>query len=153
MYSKEEASAVRQKFWTGFGRYMQPVPPASGEKVNWVNYKTGVKGISFKMNADNNQAFIAVEISLPDKILQQRYFEIFRNFKKAFEQIAGGDWDMKEAFITESGHVISRVSTELNGINIFRETDWPEIISFLKKNIIALDGFWEEYKPAFDLEI
>ena len=150
MYTKEEASAVRQKFWTGFGRYMQPVPAASGEKVNWVNYKTGVKGISFKMNADNNGVFVAVEISLPDKMLQHQYFEIFRNFKKAFEQVAGGNWDMKEVFITENGHEISRVSTELNGINIFRETDWPEIISFLKKNIMALDVFWNEYKVGFE---
>ncbi len=150
MYTKEEASAVRQKFWTGFGRYMQPVPAASGEKINWINYKTGIKGISFKFNADNNQAGIAVEMSLPDKSLQHRYFKIFLNFKKPFEQTAGGDWDMKETFITENGHDISRVSTELNGINIFRETDWPGIISFLKQNIIALDVFWNEYRHAFE---
>ena len=153
MYTKEEASAVRQKFWTGFGRYMQPVPSASGEKINWVNYKTGIKGISFKMNADNNRAMLAVEISTADEEVRMKYFGIFLNFKKAFEQAAGKDWDFTENFATENGLAISRISTELNGINIFRESDWPQIISFLKKNMIALDGFWNEYQHAFDLVI
>ena len=134
-----------------FGQYMRPVPSASGEKVNWINYKTGIKGIFFKTNADNNQAVVSIEISLPDKVLQQHYFQQFLNFKKAFEQAAGKDWEMKPSFITEHGTDISRISTELNNVNIFRETDWPEIISFLKKNMMALDVFWSEFGAAFEM--
>ena len=133
-----------------FGQYMRPVPSASGEKVNWVNYKTGIKGIFFKMNVDNNQALVSIEISPNERSLQQRYFEMFLNFKKAFEKVAGKDWDMRSVFITEQGAEISRISAELNGVNIFRESDWPEIISFLKKSIIALDAFWSEFGPAFE---
>ena len=151
MYSKEQASAVRQKFWTTFGKYMSPVPAASEEKVNWINYKTGIKGIAFKMNADNNRAIVFVELFLPDKAEQLQYFEVFAKFKKQFEKIAGKDWDMREHVVSEDGKETGRISAELNGINIFRETDWPDIISFLKKNITALDSFWNEYKPAFEL--
>ncbi len=151
MYNKQEASAVRQKFWTGFGKYLSPVPSASGEKVNWINYKTGVKGISFKMNADNNQAMVAVEIFVADKALQQQYFDLFISFKKQFEKAAGKDWAMRSQFTTEEGKDIARISTELNNINIFRESDWPAVISFLKQHIIALDAFWDEFKPAFEM--
>ena len=42
MYSKQELSRIREEFWTSFGRYMQPILSADGEKVNWVNYKTGM---------------------------------------------------------------------------------------------------------------
>ena len=151
MYTKEQASAVRQKFWTRFGQYMSPVPSAGSEKPNWVNYKTGIKGISFKMNADNNQAYIAIEISHNDKDIQQKYFQIFSNFKKQFIAVAGKNWDFREHFTKEDGAAIARISTELNQINIFRETDWPAIISFLKENIMALDIFWDQYKPAFEM--
>ena len=150
MYSEKEASAIRQKFWTSFGLYMAPVPSASGEKINWINYKTGIKGIYFKADADNNRTFVAIEISLPDKIMQQKHLDIFLNFRAQFESIAGTDWDMRSSVYTSHGKDVSRISTELNGVNIFRENQWPDIIAFLKKNMTAFDAFWHEFKPAFE---
>jgi hypothetical protein len=38
---------------------MKPVPSASGQPVNWINYKTGIRNIHFKMDADNTSAVIA----------------------------------------------------------------------------------------------
>lgn len=150
MYSEKEASAIKQKFWTSFGQYMAPVASLSGEKINWINYKTGIKGISLKANADNNQAFVAIEISVSDKIIQENYFKLFHTFKKQFKDIAGDGWDMQPAYISSQGNNISRISTELNQVNIFRESDWPRIITFLKEKMIAFDAFWVEYKPAFE---
>ena len=150
MYTKEEASLVRQKFWTSFGKYMQPVPSASGEKVNWINYKTGIKGITFKMDADNTNAFVAIEFCCNDKVLQQKYFEVLVTLKKHFVKIAGKDWRLEENYTTEDGKQISCAIVKLEGIKIFRESDWPAIISFFKQHIIALDQFWEDWKPAYE---
>src|SRR4051812_20016233 len=127
MYTKQQASAIRQKFWTAFGQYMVPVPSAAGEKINWVNYKTGVKAVSFRMNADNNKAFVAIEIYSSDPVLQKQYFDLFISLKKSFEKIAGKNFDYKESFITETGKTIGSIRAELNNINIFRENEWPEI--------------------------
>lgn len=66
MYSKQEASKLKQQFWTSFGLYMQPVPSANGEKVNWINYKTGIRHVSFRMNAGDH-ADISIELSHPDE--------------------------------------------------------------------------------------
>jgi UDP-glucose 6-dehydrogenase len=151
MYTKEEASAVRQKFWTSFGKYMQPVSSASGEDVHWINYKTGIKGIAFKMNADNNKASVIIEISLPDKDIQNKYFDVFKTNEKSFIKLVGADWAFEKEYSNDYGKTYSCVYTVLNGINIFRETDWPTIISFLKTNIIALDTYWAEYKIAFEM--
>ena len=56
MYSKSEASQLKQEFWTSFGQYMSPVLSAEGEKLNWINYKTGEKDIFFKMKANNKKS-------------------------------------------------------------------------------------------------
>ncbi len=151
MYTKEQASLVRQKFWTSFGRYMQPVPSASGEDVHWINYKTGIRGISFKMNVDNNKATVVVEILLVDELIQHKYFDVFEANKNAFFKIVGNNWTLQKDYTNENNKSLSILSTELNQVNIFRETDWPIIISFLKTNIIALDNFWAAYKVAFEL--
>jgi Domain of unknown function (DUF4268) len=151
MYTKAEASAVKQKFWTSYGKYMQPVPSASGEKVNWINYKTGIKGIYFKMDANKDFAFISIEIFLPDKTLEHLYYQTFRNLAKQFVEVVGVGWEMKENVVTNDYKSVSIIYSELQNVNIFRESDWPNIIGFLKKNIILLDEFWNSYKPAFEL--
>ncbi len=151
MYTNTEASAIRQKFWTSFGMYMSPVPSATLEKVNWVNYKTGIKGIVFKMDVDKNSASLAVEIFLKDTMLQHQYFEIFNSFAQQLENIKGTDWVfIRDNFIENKGNV-STLIIELKNVNVFRQEDWPAIIGFLKQNIIGLDAFWAAYKPAFEL--
>ena len=73
MYSKELSSKLKTQFWTNFGQYMKPVPGASGLPVNWINYKTGIRNIHFKMDAGNTIAFIAIEISHPQGEQRSHY--------------------------------------------------------------------------------
>ena len=148
MYSEKEASAIRKKFWTSLGQYMAPVPSASGESVNWINYKTGIKGISFKMNADTAGVYAAVEIYNQDIMLQHHYFDLFHKFARGSDIFS--DRLFRKDYITESGITLSSISVELKGVNILREDDWPTMISFIKKHLIILDEFWNEFKPAFE---
>jgi Domain of unknown function (DUF4268) len=150
MYTHEEAKEVKQKFWTSFGKYMLPVPPASGEKINWINYKTGVKGISFKLDADNTEAIVAIEFHYYDYNLQIELYNKFLQLKAHFEPITGNDWEYFEDHVSNSGKNVSVIIKKLPNIKIFRESDWPQIISFFKQNIIAIDQFWNEWKPAFE---
>ncbi len=151
MYTKEEASAIRHKFWTSFGLYMTPVPSFSNEKVNWVNYKTGIKGIFFKMDVDKSSASVAIEIRLPNTELQHQYFYTFTKFANQLIEISGSNWVMDKDYVNEYDQNISKIFIDIKGVNIFNQNDWPVIITFLKKNIIALDNFWNEYKPAFEI--
>jgi len=45
---------------------MRPVTAANGDRINWINYKTGVRNIYFRMDADINYASIAVELTHAD---------------------------------------------------------------------------------------
>ena len=54
---------------------MRPLPGANGDTINWLNYKTGIKHLYFRMDADNDQATIAIDLSHPDRLVQQQYFE------------------------------------------------------------------------------
>lgn len=150
MYTRQEASKIRQEFWTAFGRYMQPVLSSEGQKINWINYKTGAKHIAFRMNAGSG-AVIAIEISHPDLQQQNEYFERFMPWRKLFEEMVGNDWTWQQGFTDEHGKVVSRIYTTLEGVHLFNKADWPVLISFFKPRMIALDAFWNEVKPAFDV--
>lgn len=149
MYTRQEASLIRQKFWTSFGQYMRPVKGAEGEAVNWLNYKTGVKNFFIKMDADTSVARIAIELRHPDGALQQQYFEQLQHWRTLLEQISGGTWHWQLLVPDEHGQLVSRIERTLDGVNIFSENDWPAIISFLKPAIISLDEFWTGVKDSF----
>ena len=149
MYSKKEASLIRKNFWTSFGQYMKPLPDAAKERVNWINYNTGVKHIYFRMDADSKHASIAIEITDPDPLQRQQQYEKFLQLKSLFTETMEEEWKWQKNVADEHGKHISRIGTEISGVNIVKTEDWPAIISFLKPRMILLDRFWYSVKETF----
>ena len=129
---------------------MRPVKGAEGDTINWLNYKTGIKHLYFRMDAGQQNASIAIELKHTDITLQQHYFEQLGQLRSILEQITGETWEWQLHTTDEDGNRISRISTSLTAVNIFKEADWPSIISFLKPRIIALDEFWMMVKEQFE---
>lgn len=151
MYSKQEASKLRQEFWTIFGQYMSPILSAEGEKINWINYKTGEKNIFFRMHADNKKASIGIELTHNDRETQQFYFEQFFQFKNLFKETLKEEWIWQLHTYDEHSKLISRIFVERSGISMFQKGEWPQLISFFKPRIIALDEFWSQAKYSFEI--
>jgi Domain of unknown function (DUF4268) len=149
MYTRQEASLIKKRFWTSFGQYMRPITAANGDSINWVNYKTGVRNIYFRMDADINYASIAIELTHADSLMRQQNYEQLRQLKKVLEKLTGEEW-IWQPNQEEHGNIFSRVSKTVPAVNILSESDWPDIISFLKPRIIALDNFWMMVKDSFD---
>jgi hypothetical protein len=150
MYSRAENSTIRKNFWTTFGQYMKPVPPAGEERVNWQNYKTYVKSIFFRMKAEREFASIGIEINHSDIEMQELVFEQFLIFKTMLHKTLGEEWSWQLHTADEYGKIYSKIETVIHGVDVMNINDWPTIISFLKPRMIALDEFWTNMKPAFE---
>jgi len=150
MYSKDEASQIKQAFWTTFGQYISPQLSADGLKVNWVNYKTGIKYLYFKMDADKNSATIGITITHPDSVIQELFFEQFREIKTMLNSYLNEEWQWALHDKDENGKTISRIYKQINGVSIYNRDDWPQLISFFKPRIIALDEFWSVGQYSFE---
>jgi hypothetical protein len=150
MYSRAETSKIRTDFWITFGQYMKPVPNAQGRRINWPNYRTGVKDIYFRMRAEREFASIGIELGHADEEMQELFFDQFAQLKKLLVASVGEEWDWKLHAKNEHGQTISKIEKVLPGVNVMEQPDWPKIISFLKPRIIALDGFWDNVKPGFE---
>jgi hypothetical protein len=150
MYSKDQASQLKQQFWTTFGQYITPHPSAEGIKINWVNYKTGIKHLYFRMQAENRSASIAIEIAHPDAGIQELFFEQFKELRLVLADVLQEEWQWDLHTTDEYGKTISRIYKQLDGTSVFNRNDWPALISFLKPRIIALDEFWSDAKYSFD---
>jgi hypothetical protein len=149
MYTAEESSKIRQRFWTAFGKYMQPIPSATGLPVHWLNYKTGKKNLYFKMDAQRQYAHIHIELHHTDVDIRQAYWDRLLAMKELLEEATGETWDWLPESVNEDGKSIACIGIRLENVSVFREQDWPEIISFLKQRIIALDTWWCDAQMAF----
>ncbi|NDK57492.1 DUF4268 domain-containing protein [Pontibacter fetidus] len=150
MYTREQASQIRQAFWTAFGQYIAPQLSAEGYRTNWSNYKTGYKHVYFRMRAEKKSATISIELTHPDPDIQELYFEQFEELKTLLHETLGEEWEWELHGEDEEGRTISRIYKELPSVNVFNKEDWPQLISFFKPRIIALDEFWSDAKYSFE---
>ena len=104
----------------------------------------------FRMKAEQEFASIGIELGHKDEELQELYFEQFKELKSLLKTNIGEDWEWKLHSKNEVGQVVSKIEKVITGVNVMEEFYWPEIISFLKPRIIALDEFWDNVKPAFE---
>lgn len=150
MYTREQVSQLRQAFWTTFGQYIAPHPAAEGIKVNWLNYRTGLKHVYFRMQADTKTASISIELTHPDPDIQALFFEQFEELRSLLHLTVEEEWDWRLHTTDAEGRTVSRIYKEISGVNIFDRNDWPALISFFKPRLIALDTFWSDAKYTFD---
>lgn len=152
VYSREEAKRLKETFWTKYGQYMSPIPSDEGTKVNWLNYKTGVKHLYFRLDADNKSADIYIEISNPDAGLRELVFEQFLAYKSILHSELKEEWIWDPLYYDASGKATARIGCRLNKkLSVFKQEDWSELISFFKPRMVALDRFWSTAKHGFDV--
>ena len=150
MFSKEERSEHNTLFWTSFGKYMRNRNrSASHHKVKWVNYKTGVNDIYFRLHCDNKNAQISIDIQHKDEGIRELFLEQFLQLETALNNELGEEWDWDKEANTETGQQIIRISKTRNGVNLHNKNDWNEIFKFFEPRLVALDSFWTEFNDIF----
>ena len=151
MYSKQEASLLNQEFWTTLGQYMAPIKSFEGQKINWINYKTGVRYIRFVLSVENKVASITIELTHKDPVVQEVSYEKFLLLKTALQQITGVNWTWEKMNTDPHGRLVSLVSLRKPNVSVLNKTDWPELISFFKNHLVSLDEFWCQNKFIFEI--
>ena len=151
MFSKEDAYRIKKDFWISYGTYMKLQMNAEGTRINWINYKTDVKGVYFRTDVERKFAEVSIEISHPDPSVQLMIYEQFEEYENVLENYLGEKWIWTKEDYDKDGKMISTIKMRLENISIFRETDWPQIIPFLKDRMINLDEFWCDHKDSFEI--
>ena len=150
MFTREESSRIRHEFWTTFGKYMSPILSTEGMKISWLNYHTRIKDVYFRMDAGKRSATISISLEHTDLDIQQLYFEQFLEMKDMLHSTLQEEWEWQLHVPLAEDKTISRIYKEITGVSVFSKDDWPELISFFKPRIIALDHFWGNARYGFE---
>jgi hypothetical protein len=150
MFTRQEASRIREEFWTVFGKYMSPVLSSEGLRINWVNYHTRTKDVYFRMDANSKWAEISISLEQRDLGVQELYFQQFLELRTLLYNILKEEWTWQLHVKLDDGKVVSKISKMLPAVSVLNRDQWSDLISFFKPRIIALDAFWEDAKYSFD---
>lgn len=134
MWSKSEAKALRQQFWTTLGKYLAPVPSADGERIHWINYRTGKKGVVIRMEQMANHSEVYLALQHPNASINKLYWNTLKQLASALPDIPPFVWHWDDNDF--------RIQAFLINTNLLRQEDWPQCISFFKTAVTALDKFW-----------
>ncbi len=104
----------------------------------------------FRMDADHKKAYIGIELMHRDAGVQALYAQQLQQVKALLQETLEEEWIWFLNTKNEHGKTISRIYTEKGNVSIFKKSDWPQLISFFKPRIIALDIFWSTAKFAFE---
>jgi Domain of unknown function (DUF4268) len=150
MYSRTEVAMTKEAFWTAFGRFIALHPNSEGEKINWINYNTGYKDVYFRMDVDQKKAAISIQIRHSDVLMRELYYDKFEEFRTLFTEAMGEEWIWDDEAQDENGLYMAKIYIELASVSLFKQEEWPQIVSFFKPRIIALDAFWNDVKDTFE---
>lgn len=152
MYSKAEKKKCIVDFWNSFGLYMKKYNADFG-RVRWVNYRSNVKDIFFRLNIDNKSATFSIEIQHKDEGLRELFFEQFEELKVVLYDNIREDLIWEPTAYNQNNQRISTIYSELNKVSIYNRDDWQSIFQFFEKRMIGLHTFWVEFEEIFkDLE-
>lgn len=103
------------------------------------------------MEADSKKGMISIELTHPDEGIRLLMFEQFEQLRVVLRDELGEEWLWDTDFGDPYGKRIACIYTLIEPVNVFKKDDWPQLISFFKPRMIALDSFWSMAKYSFDI--
>lgn len=148
MFDKETAKDLRKAFWTHFGLHMQPYISARGYGQKWLNYRTGIKHIFFRWEADRHVTRVAIDLQFKDPGIRSLVFQQFEEFQTLLHASTGVSWTWLPEFRQATGKMTSRIVVENEGWDIYNQEDWASMCDWLEPIILGLDEMWGD---AYDI--
>ncbi|GAB1309045.1 hypothetical protein KH5_17280 [Urechidicola sp. KH5] len=144
MFSKEEASLIRQEFWTSFGKSFPK---------KWLLYNTKIKGFAFKFIAERKWAAVSLDIEHPDDIVNELLYDQMLSLQLLLEaEIPEIIYD--QAYRLENGKTIHRIYVPFEQkFSIYNKNTWRDCYEFFVETMTQLELFFYEYEDIIKLAI
>ncbi|MDB9713365.1 DUF4268 domain-containing protein [Flavobacteriaceae bacterium] len=140
MYSKVEVKALRQLFWTSFGKSFPR---------KWTLYDTKIKGLEFKFHFDKKSAMVCLDI---DDTIERRLelWEKIQSLQAVLLENYLPNALFEEIYYIDQDKDISRVFVLLEGVSINNKNTWQQTMEFLSLSMNQFESFFEDYNSVLE---
>lgn len=100
----------------------------------WIAVAIGTSGVSLNLVATHTYARAEIYINRGDQAENKKVFDYFLNMKSEIEKDFGAPlvWERMEDRVT------SRIKFQLDGVDIFNQSDWPKMNEFMIETTIKM---------------
>jgi hypothetical protein len=150
MLNKDDLRTLRQGFWDEFEHATKKTRTANNRKLNWAQYKSGIKDIYFRLDFNFEEAFFAIDLQMRDPEIRELIWDQFMETETLLKTFIGNEIKLYPNFSLSEGFEIHRMKWSLEGVNLHNEKDYSQVIQYLTEKIRGLDRFWFEYSDLFN---
>ena len=151
MYSKEEAKALRIKFWNSFEKFSKKKRRKLGKSAQWMLQKTGIKGFDLKFDILDNSIQVGFEIAAKGLQRQIKYYEKMQSLKALLDETFDYQLIWNDHYITTEGKEVFRIYVEKENLRLFKESDWNQIFEFFFKQMIKFEDSFLQYRDIIKM--
>lgn len=143
--SLKSRHSIRMQFWSKTLPQLKGKTPifqnTSPTKDHWLSAGgTGISGARYTMLVTKSYAGVQLEFAKASKEDNKKLFDELLSYKQKIEQVFGYPlvWERMD------DNISSRVTYNLEGVNIFNKDDWHKMLTFLTTSIAALEKAMRE---------
>jgi len=143
--SLKSRHSLRMEFWSKALPQLKGKTPifqnTSPTKDHWLSAGgTGISGARYTMLVTKSYAGVQLEFAKASKEDNKKLFDELLSYKQKIEQVFGYPlvWERMD------DNISSRVTYNLEGVNIFNKDDWHKMLTFLTTSIVALEKAMRE---------
>lgn len=141
MYSREEAKAIRQQFWTMFGKRYDR---------KWILYNTKIKDLVLKFSFEDRRAMVSIDLEHADSFFKDYYYDKLLSLRSILNDQMNEEMVYDQNYKLPSGKIIARVYIFLENVKIQKQSDWPAVYEFYYDKMNRLEQFFRDYKDFIE---
>lgn len=149
MRKRDEVRELHEEFYHGFGQRMKRHEGADGTRVRWATYRSGLRDVYFRLEANGKVARVCIDIQHKDEGIRALFFEQFQEFRMLLEDALGPGVEWEERHFLRSGAEVARIGVTLGGLNLYDRMHWSKLWDFFEEKMLALDEFWVDVREVF----
>ena len=129
-------------FFQQFTQHMSSHKIVGGGSKNGDAYKTGIKGLYFRI-LTQPKVTLAIDLQFKDESIRELVYDQFYELRRL---LASG-WNEEPLYekntVYISGEPLSRISVSFDQVYFYNQEQWPEIMEWLEHKLVGLDSFWD----------
>ena len=149
MRAKDETRQLHQEFYHGLGQRMKRQLSADGSRVRWTTYRTGLRDVYFRLEADGRVGRVCIDLQHADEGIRELFYEQFQELRLLLEDALGAGVEWEPRHFLRDGKEIARIGVTMGGLNIYDRMHWSKLWDFFEEKLVALDGFWVDVRELF----
>lgn len=129
-------------FFQQFTQHMSSHKIVGGGGKNWDAYKTGIKGLYFRI-LTQPKVTLAIDLQFKDESIRELVYDQFCELRR----LLASEWNEEPLYekntVYISGEPLSRISVSFDQVYFYNQEQWPEIMEWLEHKLVGLDSFWD----------